>query len=463
MLFSKDLLIRTLRCKNRNTPGVLGKLTTLIGETDCFVGEVRMLEQTARYTIRDIDVLCGTEEELSHVVGRIRTELSDLVTLLEVRDEVLTLHQDGKIKTVPRIPVNNLNDLRRVYTPGVANVSKLISEDVSLAERYTWASRTVAVCTNGTRVLGLGAIGPLASLPVMEGKAALLSQFTGLNAVPILLETRDPKEFVDAILHIEKSFGAIHLEDIETPQCFEIEDRLIEALQKPVMHDDQHGTATVALAALLSACRKTGRDPRTLRIGQVGLGGAGFAIARLLMGFVQHAVVATDLVPEAQARFKKIGGEITDLQDIMSTCDLVISTTGVAGLIKPEMIRKGQIILALSNPNPEIDPDAALKAGAALATDGRFVNNLLGYPGIWRGALDAGARRLTQEMYTAAAHAIAALAPKDEILPSPLDRRVHAAVARAVAFTAAELGIARHPVEEDYLSRIIDAPPTYDQ
>ncbi|MCB0219224.1 MAG: NAD-dependent malic enzyme [Chrysiogenetes bacterium] len=457
-MFSKNLLIRTLRCKNRNTPGVLGKLTTLIGETECYVGEIRTLEQGSRYTMRDIDVLFRQEEELDHLVKRIREELPDLVTLLEVRDEVLSLHQDGKIKTVPRFPVMNLGDLRKVYTPGVANVSRLIAEDVSLAERYTWATRTVAICTNGSRVLGLGAIGPLASLPVMEGKAALLSQFTGLNAVPILLETRDPKEFVDTILHIEKSFGAIHLEDIETPQCFEIEDRLIEALDKPVMHDDQHGTAVVALAAMISACQKTGKDPGAIRIGQVGLGGAGFAIARLLMGFVEHAVIASDLNTDAQDRFAKVGGEISNLDEIMETCDLVISTTGVPGLIKPEMIHDGQIILALSNPNPEISPEEALKAGAALATDGRFVNNLLGYPGIWRGAIDAGVRRLTMEMYTAAAHAIAELAPADEILPSPLDKRVHAAVARAVAFTAAQMGLARHPVDEDYLARELEAP-----
>lgn len=462
MLFSKNLLIRTLRCKNKNAPGVLGKLTTLIGETECFVGEIRTLEQGIRYTIRDIDVLFREESDLDHLVRRIRDELPDMVTLVEVRDEVLSLHQNGKIKTVPSVPVKNLGDLRKVYTPGVANVSRLIAEDISLAERYTWAARTVAICTNGSRVLGLGAIGPLASLPVMEGKAALLSQFTGLNAVPILLETRDPKEFVDTILHIEKSFGAIHLEDIETPQCFEIEDRLIESLDKPVMHDDQHGTATVALAALLSACKKTGRDPRAIRIGQIGLGGAGFAIARLLMGFVEHAVQASDLDSGARERFRKIGGEISDLNEIMNTCDLVISTTGVPGLIKPEMIRKGQIILALSNPNPEIAPEDALKAGAALATDGRYVNNLLGYPGIWRGAIDAGVRRLTMEMYTAAANAIAKLASNDEILPSPLDPRVHAAVARAVAFTAAEMNLARHPVEEDYLEHEFETQVDFD-
>lgn len=452
MIFLKNQLLRTLRCRNRNVPGVLGKLTTLMGQEGVYVGEIKTVDISENYAVRDIDAIFDDQGQLDRLLLAIRSRLAEDVKVLEIRDEVLNLHRHGKIEVRTREPIKTINDLRSVYTPGVADVSRLIAEDPAKADTYTWMPLTVAICTNGSRVLGLGSIGPLASLPVMEGKAALLCQLTGLNAVPILIDTRDSGEFVETVLKIEKGFGAIHLEDIETPHCFEIEERLVETLNKPVMHDDQHGTAVAALAAVISACNRTDRDPKHLRIGQVGLGAAGIAIAQKIMAYTDNPVLATDVREDALRRLERAGGQTGTLDEVMKSCDLVVSTTGVPGLIRKEMIWKGQIILALSNPTPEITPEDALEGGALLAADGRSVNNLLGYPGIWRGVLDCRARRITTNMYTAAAEAIAELAPQDVLLPNPLDMRVHASVARAVARAASADGVAQAPVDKDYLA-----------
>jgi malate dehydrogenase (oxaloacetate-decarboxylating) len=360
-----------------------------------------------------------------------------------VRDEVLELHQKGKIAIRSRYPIDSMATLRRVYTPGVAEVCLRIAKDPSLARLYTSTSHMVAIVTDGTAVLGLGDIGPLAGMPVMEGKAMLMESLVGLSGVPILLNTKDPHEIVEAVAAISPTFAAIQLEDISAPRCFEIEERLQERLDIPVMHDDQHGTAVVCTAALTVACRQTSMEIRKARIGQIGLGAAGYAIADMLMRLTGNPVLGADLSSEAIKHLEAAGGKGSGLNEIMAECDIVIATTGAAGLIKPEMVRKGQIILALSNPNPEIDPDLALARGAAFAADGKMVNNVLGFPGIFRGAVDANAPRITHEMLVAAAHTIADLTPAGELVPSPLDKRVHHAVARAVAMTAMEQGIAR--------------------
>jgi len=301
----------------------------------------------------------------------------------------------------------------------------------------------VAIVTDGTAVLGLGDIGSLAGMPVMEGKAMLMETLVGLSGVPILLNTKDPDEIVSTVAAIAPTFAAIQLEDISAPRCFEVEERLQAMLDIPVMHDDQHGTAVVCTAALLVAARETKADLSKAVIGQIGLGAAGQAIGRMLMRLTGNAVHGADLSQDALERFEQSGGRKSNLRDIMAECDIVIATTGAPNLIKPEMVRKGQIILALSNPDPEIDPERALERGAAFAADGKSVNNVLGFPGIFRGAVDAYAPRITHEMLVAAAETIAAMTPAGELVPSPLDKKVHRAVARAVAETAMKQGIAR--------------------
>ena len=312
-----------------------------------------------------------------------------------------------------------------------------------LAQQYTMIGRTVAICTNGTRVLGLGAIGPRASMPVMEGKAVFYRQFAGISAMPILIEAEDPDDFVATVKRIAPTFGGIHLEDISAPECFEIERRLIEDLPIPVMHDDVHGTAVVTLGAAIVACRQVGIELREATVGQLGLGAAGFGIAGLMVDGGVDRVLASDPNEASHDRAREKGIEVREADEVMAEADLGVATTGQPGLISPEMVRDGQVILALTNPDPEIRPDDALEAGAAFASDGSIVNNVLGYPGIFRGALLEGAEDINLEMKLAAARAIADLAEQSELVPDSLDPSVHEHVAEAVKDAAERSGAAQ--------------------
>lgn len=340
------------------------------------------------------------------------------------------------------VPVESAGDVRRIYTPGVAAVCRAIQQDPDLMYEYTYVKNTVAIITNGTAILGLGDIGVRAGMPVMEGKSVLFSKLVGINGIPILVDSKDIKTCVETIINIAASFGAIKLEDFRAPECFAIEEALMERLEMPIMHDDQHGTATVVLAALLNATRYVGDDLRVLSVGIVGLGAAGNGIARLLKSFGVQKIYGADINEDAKARLAAIGGSPLPLADLMREAQVVVTTTGVPNLIKPEMVRPRQIILALSNPDPEIKPEAALEAGAAFAADGRGVNNALAFPGIFKGALKARASRINNRMKIAAAYAIAALANSDrkELVPALLNSEVHQHVTDAVERAAFESG-----------------------
>jgi malate dehydrogenase (oxaloacetate-decarboxylating) len=431
----KQKVIKTLRVKNQQQIGVLDKVIHAIASQGGDIGDIKTLALSTFHTLRDITVICNDEDMLKKIVVAVQAVKE--THLEEVIDDVMELHRGGKILVTPRHPVTSVEDLRKVYTPGVAAISKMIHADPKTAREFTGIGKTVAICTNGSRVLGLGNIGPVASLPVMEGKAALFAQFSGMNMVPVLIDTLDPKKFVETVCAIASSYSAIQLEDIQTPDCFEIEEELAKRLDIPVMHDDQHGTAVVSLAAALNACRIVGKNLKKSTVGQIGLGAAGSAIARLIMTYTGKPVIGEDPNPVAAGRFQKMGGEIAaSVDEIMKKSDVVISTTGQAGLIGPEMVRKGQIILALSNPYPEISIADATKAGAGFASDGSRVNNLLGYPGLLKGAVLAEAKKMTQEMYIAAALAIVRHTPEKELVPDPLDPALHDRVAKSVADAA---------------------------
>jgi malate dehydrogenase (oxaloacetate-decarboxylating) len=426
----------TYRIRIPHRSGELAKVCGAIGEGAGLIGDIVTVKVGQEVTIRDITVEVrdmGQAHEIAERVGELVG-----VAVEWHHDRALLRHEGGKLSIEARAEVRTVQDMRDVYTPGVARVCMALRDDPSLKTRYTMIGNTVAIVTNGTRVLGLGDIGVVASMPVMEGKAVFYRQFVGLGAMPILVDTRDVDEFVETVIRIAPTFAGIHLEDISAPECFEIERRLIEALPQPVMHDDVHGTAVVTLAATMVACRQAGVMLPEKTVGQLGLGAAGFGIASLMIDAGARRVIASDPNPMSHERARAKGIEVVDFETVMAEADVVVATTGRPGLIHPEMVRPGQVILALTNPDPEIDPDEALRAGAGFAADGRSVNNVLGYPGIFRGALEAGANEITTTMKLAAAWAIAGLTVASELVPDVLDPRVHEQVAEAVCRAARE-------------------------
>jgi malate dehydrogenase (oxaloacetate-decarboxylating) len=430
----------TYRIQLPHRPGSLARVAGTIADGDGLIGDVNTISVGRVASVREITLEVRDRDHAENIEGMLETLPG--VEVLWARDRALLRHEGGKLTIESTTPVRTVQDMRDVYTPGVARACLAISENPSLAGELTMIGRSVAICTNGTRVLGLGDIGPVASMPVMEGKAVFYHQLAHVSAMPVLIDTRDVDEFVETVMRIAPTFGGIHLEDISAPECFEIEARLIEALDKPVMHDDVHGTAVVTLAAVLVACRHADLTLKEEVVGQIGLGAAGFGIAALLVDADAKRVLGSDPNPLSHERAERKGIEVTDMETVMREADVVVATTGRSGLIDPAMVREGQVILALTNPYPEIDPDEAVEAGAAFAADGTSVNNVLGYPGIFRGALLSGAREINLPMKLAAAEKIASLATGSELVPDALDTQVHEQVADAVRNAAVQSGVA---------------------
>ncbi|HLI97946.1 MAG TPA: NAD-dependent malic enzyme [Candidatus Baltobacteraceae bacterium] len=454
-----------MRLEMPNSPGAFNQLAAAIGDAGGGIAAVDMRSVSKAQVVRDVTVNVSSD-----VIGkavRDAVEALDGVSVISISDSTFLAHLGGKIQVEPKIPVKTRQDLSTVYTPGVARVSMAIAADPSKAFNLTIKRNCVAVVSDGTAVLGLGDIGPLGALPVMEGKAMLFKQFAGIDAFPICLDTKDVDEIVETIVRIAPVFGGINLEDIAAPRCFEVERRLIEALDIPVMHDDQHGTAVVILAALINAAKVVGKDLRDLQIVVAGSGAAGTATIKMLLGAGVRDVIPVDRagainrddryenshwrwLAENTNRENRHGS----LHDVLRGADVFIGVSA-PGILQVEdigLMARDPIVFAMANPTPEIMPDAAAGHVAVIAT-GRSdfpnqVNNLLAFPGIFRGALDARASRISEKMKLAAAHAIASIVGEDErspeyIIPSVFDVRVVEAVAKAVATAAVDEGVAR--------------------
>ena len=459
----------TLRVEFPHRAGSLGKILTAVGDAGGMVGAVDIVRMGQQTSCRDITINARDSEHGQQVVQAV--DSLPEVKVINVSDRTFLMHLGGKIEVRSRMQIRTRDDLSMVYTPGVARVCRAIAQEPERAFNLTIKRNTVAVVSDGTAVLGLGDIGPRAAMPVMEGKAALFKQFGGVDAFPICLDTKDTDEIVETVKNLAPAFGGINLEDISAPRCFEIEERLKEALDIPVFHDDQHGTAVVVLAALINALKIVGKKIEDLRIVVNGVGASGVACAKIMMAAGAANIIGCDskgivhegregLNPSKQwfAEHTNPEGRTGDLSDAVRDADLFLglSVPGVLTVEHLESMNEDPIVFAMANPDPEIRPEVAFGHARIIAT-GRSdypnqINNVLCFPGIFRGALDVRAREINEDMKLAAAEAMAAVIPDEErsedyIIPSVFDERVAPAVAEAVAETGKETGMARRVQE----------------
>jgi malate dehydrogenase (oxaloacetate-decarboxylating) len=457
----------TIRAEIENRIGMFAQLATAISHAGGDLGSIDIVRVEKGKVIRDITVDARDEEHEKRIVRGIKNISG--VKVLKVMERTFSAHEGGKIEIHNKIPMKDRNDLSKVYTPGVARVCMDIRNNPEHVYRYTIKGNAVAIVTDGTAVLGLGDIGPEAAMPVMEGKAMIFKEFAGIDAFPIALKTKDTEEIIATVKNISTPFGGINLEDISAPRCFEIESRLRQLLDIPVIHDDQHGTAVVVLAALINVARLVKKDIKKFRVVVVGAGAAGTATARILSSYGIKDIVVCDKVgalyegrKQDMNPYSRALAKITNpkkfkgcISDSMRGADVFIGLSAPNIITSDDIRRMNRepVVFALANPDPEIAPEEALHLVRVLAT-GRSdypnqINNMLSFPGIFRGLLDAKAKGVNEEIKFAAARAIASMIKDDElhedyIIPSIFDRKVIPAVAHAVAEAAKKTGLARH-------------------
>ncbi len=450
----------TIRFQMPNQPGMLAQVVQAIAAVGGNIDDVTLLERTRKTVVREITVDAASSDHAAAIAAAVQ-QLADVDTL-KVEDRTFRLHAGGKIEVVSKIPVRSQDDLSMAYTPGVGRICQAIAAEPDRLYDLTIKQNTVAIVTDGSAVLGLGNLGPGGALPVMEGKALLFKEFAGIDAFPLCLDTQDTDEIVATVKRIAPVFGGINLEDISAPRCFEIEARLKQALDIPVFHDDQHGTAIVVLAALSNALKVVKKSLADSRIVINGAGAAGLAIAQLLQTAGaktlllcdSRGIVSSDrpdLTPQKQAFAVAEGGTLADAM-VAADVFLGVSAPGVVSVDMVKSMATDPIVFAMANPIPEIQPELVSDLVAVMAT-GRSdypnqINNVLAFPGVFRGALDCRASALTTPLFLAAAQAIADLvSPTDltaeHIVPSVFDPRIATAVAEAVQAVARQTGIAR--------------------
>ncbi|MGE0679893.1 MAG: NAD-dependent malic enzyme [Candidatus Binatia bacterium] len=444
-----ERLTRRLRLSLPNVSGALSAVTAAVSEAGGIVHAIQSGQENSKRRVVELDLLMISQEQFAAIRNAIQQ--IDGVLIEGEPDLALDAHRGGVITVQAKAPFRSEQDFAAVYAPGAARVAQAIARTPTLVHSHTAVPRLVALITNGTAVLGLGNIGPRAAMPVLESKAVLLDTCVMISGVPILLDTADPQKIIETLLCIAPTFAAICLEGIAAPVCFAVEDSLLEAMQTPVWHDDQHGVAVVVLAALLTLARRFQRSLNTLRIGLVGLGPSGIGIVKLLRHCGVEGVLGADDQAEARVHHLLYGGQPAAVEEVMEAAEVVIATGGAPGSIPPELVRRGQIIFALSEPAPEITPDVALAAGARCAVDGRTLTSALAFPGLLRGALDARLSRFTDSMKLAAAAAIARRTKAPALVPAVLDPVLHLRVAQAVQ------DVARR--EEALVESTCSAPP----
>ncbi len=460
----------TLRAELENRPGALGLVTSAIGELGGDIGAIDIVRVSPQQTVRDLTINARNDAHGREIVEHVRALPG--VEVVNVSDRTFLMHLGGKIEVANRVPVKTRDDLSMAYTPGVARVCLAIAEDPARAFSLTIKRNSVAVVSDGSAVLGLGNIGPQAAMPVMEGKAMLFKEFGGVDAYPICLATQDPDAIVEAVAAVAPGFGGVNLEDISSPRCFYIEEKLQERLDIPVFHDDQHGTAVVVLAALLNALKIVGKQMGAIRVVISGVGAAGIAVTKMLLDSHVGSVILVDTqgavyagreagmnsVKHEIAAVTNRDGEAGDIHQVLAGADAFIGVSS-PGLIDAADLRAmaaDPIVFALANPVPEIMPEETGGLARVIAT-GRSdypnqINNVLAFPGIFRGALDCQATRINSEMKLAAARAIAETVADTElseeyIVPSVFNRRVVEHVSLAVAAAAQRTGVARRQLK----------------
>jgi malate dehydrogenase (oxaloacetate-decarboxylating) len=464
----------TMRLHMPQHAGAFARIAAAIAETDATLGAIDLVRVESELVVRDVTVACVDAAHAETVVAAVR-ELEG-VRVDSVSDRTFLMHKGGKIEITPKLPIKTRDDLSMAYTPGVGRVSMAIHEDPEKAWALTIKSNTVAIVSDGTAVLGLGDIGPEAAMPVMEGKAMLFKEFAGVDAFPLCLDTKDVEEIVAFVRAAAPAFGGVNLEDIAAPRCFEIERRLRDALEIPVFHDDQHGTAIVVLAALLNALKVVGKHAEEITAVIVGAGAAGLACADILLAQGVGDVIvcnrrgalyagAPHLDPERAALAERTNKHRRNgtPDEMLEGADLLLGVSG-PGAVSPAAIRRmapRAIVFAMANPVPEVHPEH-VRGDVAIIATGRSdypnqINNVLAFPGVFRGALEVRARTINEHMKLAAAHAIANVIPHDDlhpdyIIPSVFNRQVAESVAHAVADAAVSTGVARrergaHPHE----------------
>ncbi len=459
----------TLRVNIQNHPGKLGEITTIIGQVGGDIGAIDIVRVGKGFIVRDITINASSATHNKEIIEAIRQ--IDGVEIVNASDRTFLMHLGGKIETVSKIPLKTRADLAMAYTPGVARICEAIHKDPEKVFTLTIKKNTVAVVSDGSAVLGLGNLGAAAAMPVMEGKAQLFKEFGKVDAFPICLDTKDPDEIVQTVKNIAVAFGGINLEDISAPRCFEIEERLSEELDIPVFHDDQHGTAVVVLAALINALKLVDKKMEDVKLVVNGIGAAGVACTKIVMAAGVKNVIGCDTsgslyrgrtenmnwVKDWYARNTNPDNEKGDVHEVIKGADVFfgLSAPGVIDVRDLKNMAKDPIVFAMANPDPEIYPEDAMNHVSVMAT-GRSdypnqINNVLCFPGIFRGALNCRASKINEEMKLAAANAIARIITDEElhydyIIPSVFDKRVAKAVAKQVEKAAKKSGVARREI-----------------